>query len=72
LDEIDLVEGLVVSWLLDIQNGDDILVVEIPQKLHFSKSSKTEHGVVEGGDLLDGNLLARGLVDGGTAAKPPG
>ena len=62
LNEIDLSEGIVVPRLLDVEYGDDVLVVEVPEKLHLSQSSQTEHGMVEGCDLLDRNLLARGLV----------
>ena len=36
LNQIDLGEGLVVSWLLDVEDGDDVLVVEVPQQLHLS------------------------------------
>lgn len=62
LDEVDLSEGLVVSRLLDVENGNDVLVVEVPKQLHLTQRPQTEHGVVEGRDLLDGDLLARGLV----------
>ena len=41
-------------------------MVEVAQKLHFSQGSQAEHGVIEGGDLLDSDLLARWLVNGGT------
>lgn len=64
LDQIDLVERLVAPRLLDIKNTDDILVVEIAQQLHLTKGSQTEHGVIKGRDLLDGDLLARGLMYG--------
>lgn len=37
-------------------------MVEIAQELHLSEGPQAKHGVVEGGDLLDGNLLARGFV----------
>jgi hypothetical protein len=37
-------------------------VVEVPQQLHLTQRPQTEHGVVEGCDLLDGDLLARRLV----------
>lgn len=67
LNKIDLVEAIVASGLLDIEDGDDVFVVEIAQQLHLSQSSQTEHGVIEGGDLLDGNLLSRGLVNGRAA-----
>jgi hypothetical protein len=62
LDEVDLCESLVVSGLLDVEDGDDVLVVEVAEQLHLSQRSQTEHGVVEGCDLLDGDLLARRLV----------
>ena len=58
LDEVDLGEGLVVAGLLDVQDGNNVLVVEVSQQLHLTECSQAEHGVVEGGDLLDGDLLA--------------
>lgn len=36
-----------------VQNANDILVPEMPQKLDFSESAEAEHGVVKGGDLLN-------------------
>lgn len=57
LNQIDLSEGLVASWLLDIQYRYDILMVEVSKQLHLAKRSQTEHGMVEWGNLLDGNLL---------------
>lgn len=36
LNEIDLGERLVISWLLDVKNGDDVFVIEISQQFHFS------------------------------------
>ena len=62
LDEIHLCKGLVASGLLDIKDGDNIFMVEIPQQLHLTQSSKAEHGVVEWSDLLDRNLLSAGFV----------
>ena len=58
LDQIDLGESLVIPRLLDVENGDDVLVVEVPQELHLSQCPQTEHGMVKWCDLLDGNLLA--------------
>lgn len=63
LDEVDLGEGFVVSRLLDVENGNDVLVVEVAEQLHLAQRSQTEHGVVKGRDLLDGDLLARRLVE---------
>ena len=42
-----------------------IFVVEVLQQLDLSQGPQTEHGVVKGGNLFDGDLLACGLVDGG-------
>lgn len=64
LDEIDLVERIVSSRFLNIENGDDVLVVKVSEELHLSKSSQAEHGVVKRSNLLDGDLLSGGLVDG--------
>jgi len=48
---------------LNIKDGNDILVVEVSEELHLTKRSEAEHGVVEGGNLLDGNFLTGRLVD---------
>lgn len=62
LNEVDFVESLVVAGFLNVENRDDVLVIEIPQKLHLSQGSQAEHGVIERRDLLDGDFLARRLV----------
>jgi len=64
LNEIDLIEAVVAAGFLDIKDGYDVLVVEVPQQLHLSKSSQTEHGMIEGCNLLDRDLLARRFMDG--------
>lgn len=43
LNEINLCEGFVISWLLNIQDGDDVLMVEVAQKLHLSQSPEAKH-----------------------------
>lgn len=67
LDKVDLVEAIIASRLLDIKDGDDVFVVEVAQQLHLSQCSQTEHGVVEGGNLLDSHLLPGRLVNGRAA-----
>ena len=62
LDEIDFCEGLIAAGFLDIEDGYDVLVVEISQQLHLTQCSKAEHRVVERRNLLDSDFLARGLV----------
>lgn len=52
---------------MDIQDGDNILVVKVPQQLHLSQCAQAEHGVVERGNLFDGDLLAGWFVNGGAA-----
>lgn len=64
LDQVDLVEALVVARSLDIQDRNDVLVVKVAQQLHLAQGAQAEHGVVEWGDLFDGDLLARRFVDG--------
>ena len=36
LNEIDLIERLVVSWFLDVQDADDVLVIEMSKQFHLS------------------------------------
>lgn len=62
LNQVDLVKRLITPRLLNIKYADNVLMVKIAQKLHFSESSQAKHGVVEGGDFLDGDLLTRRLV----------
>ena len=57
-------ERVVSSRLLDIEDGDDVLVVKVSQELHLSESSQAEHGVIKRSNLLDGDLLSRRLVNG--------
>lgn len=64
LNQINFVESLVVARSLDVQDGDNVFVVKVSQQLHFTQCTQAEHGVVEWCDLLDGNLLTRGLVNG--------
>jgi hypothetical protein len=64
LDEIHLVERLVGARLLDIENADNVLVIEVSQKLHLAQRSQAKHGMIERGDLLDSNLLSGRLVYG--------
>lgn len=64
LNQVHLVEALVVAGSLDIQNGDNVLVVKVAQQLHLTQCPQAEHGVVEGSDLFDGDLLAGRLVNG--------
>lgn len=68
LNKVNLSEGLKTARLLDIEDGNDILVVEVSEKLHLTECPQTKHGVVERGDFLDCHFLARGLVDGRTKA----
>lgn len=64
LNKIDLVERLIASRLLDIENRDYVLMVEVSQELHFTQSSQTKHGMIKRGNLFDGHLLSGGLVNG--------
>lgn len=52
LNEIDLSKALVVTRLLNVEDRDDILMVEVAQQLHLSKSAEAEHRVIERRDLL--------------------
>jgi hypothetical protein len=41
-----------------------VFVVEEAQEFDFTERAQAKHGVVKGRDLFDGDLLARGLVNG--------
>ena len=62
LDQIDFVEILISAWSLDVQYGDNVLMIEVSQELHLTQSTQTEHGVVERRDFLDRDLLSGRLV----------
>ena len=64
LDQVNFSEGFVVARSLNVEDGDDVFVIKVSEQLHLTQCSQTEHGMVEWCDLLDGNLLAGGLVDG--------
>ena len=53
LDEIDLLEAEEIGWSEDVEDGDDVLVVEVSEELDLAEGAETEHGVVKGGDALD-------------------
>ena len=57
LNEIDLSEALIVARLLDVEDRNDVLVIEVAQQLHLSKSAKAEHGMIERSDFLDCHFL---------------
>jgi hypothetical protein len=67
LNEVHFLEGLVVPGFLDIQDGNDVLVVEVAEELHLTECAETEHGMIERSNLLDGDLLARRLMHGRAA-----
>lgn len=69
LDQIDFVESLIASRLLNVEDGNDVLVVEVSEKLHLSECPQAKHGVVEGCYLLDRDFLSRGFVDGRAVQK---
>lgn len=64
LYEIDLFKELETGRLENVENGDDVFVAKVPKKLDLAEGAETKHGVVKGGDALDGDLALRGLVDG--------
>lgn len=69
LDEIDLPELCEARGLEDVEDGDDVLVVEVAEKLDLAEGAETEHGVVEGGDSLYGDLALGGDVERGAGGK---
>ena len=58
LNQVDFGERFIISGLLNVKNRDDVLVVEVSEELHLTKCTQAEHGVIEGGDLLDCDLLS--------------
>ena len=65
LHEIDVSEQLEAGRLEDVEDGDDVFVAKVAEQLDLAEGAETEHGVVEGGDALDGDLALGRLVDGG-------
>jgi hypothetical protein len=62
LDEVDLLEALEIRGTEDIEDGDDVLVVEVAEELDFAEGAETEHGVVEGSYALDCDAALGGDV----------
>jgi hypothetical protein len=65
LDEIDFSECLEATRLLDIKDGDDVFVVEVPKELHLAQRSQAKHGVIERRNFLDGHFLTRWFMNCG-------
>jgi hypothetical protein len=66
LNQVHFEEALEIARFLNVENGDDVLMIEVTKELHLSKGAKTEHGMIEGSDFLDSHLLTARLVNGGT------
>ena len=56
LHEIDVSELLEAGRLEDVEDGDDVFVAKVTEQLDLAESAQTEHGVVEWGDALYGDL----------------
>ena len=39
LDQVDLLEGLITPRLLNVEDGDNVLVVEVSEELHLAECS---------------------------------
>jgi hypothetical protein len=59
LYEVDLPEAVEIGRSEDVEDGDDILMVKVTKKLYLAESTKTEHGVVEGGDTFYSDAALR-------------
>lgn len=67
LHEVDLFEFLETGRAEDIEDGDDVLVMKVPEELDLAEGAEAEHGVIEGRYTLDGDLALGRDVDGGAA-----
>lgn len=68
LHEINFLELLKARRAQNVQDGDDVLVMKMPEELDLAEGAKAEHGVIEGRYALDGDLALRRDMDGGAAA----
>src|SRR5215469_7558489 len=64
LNQVYLRKCFQAARLLDIENRNDVLMIKVSQELHFSKCAQAEHGMIEGCDFLDCDLLTGRLVNG--------
>ena len=62
LDEVYFFKVLEGRRAENVEDGDDVLVVKVPEQPDLSEGAQTKHGVVKGGDTLDGDLSLRGEV----------
>lgn len=59
LYKIHLPEGFHTLGTEDVEDGDDILVVKMPQEFNLPQRAQGEHGMVEGCNSLYGDLALR-------------
>jgi len=64
LNQVNFTEALIASWLLNVQDRNDVLMIEVTKQLHLTQGSQTEHGMIKRSDLLDSDLLTRRLMKG--------
>ncbi|KAG5462802.1 MAG: hypothetical protein BJ554DRAFT_3486, partial [Olpidium bornovanus] len=65
LYDVDLPERSVVLRLRHVQDGNDVLVVEVLEEFDLPQRPQAEHRVVKRGDLFDRDLRPGGLVNRG-------
>ena len=67
LHEVNLFEVIETGGSQNVENGDDVLVMEVAQQLYLAQCPQAEHRVIKGGDTLDRNFSLGRCMDGGAA-----
>lgn len=56
LHQIDLFELVEGWWAENVEDGNDVLVMKVPEEFDLAQSTETKHGMVKGGDTLDSDF----------------
>ena len=63
LNQVHLCKALKVSRTNHVEDGDDVLVLKVPQQLDLAQRAQAEHAVVKGRDALDRHARLGGVVN---------
>ena len=53
----------------NVEDGDDVLMIEMAEEFDLAESAEAEHAMVEGSDALDCDFALGGDVNGGAIGR---